>query len=222
MLPEEEYAHWKRWLTMSEAEMEKEIGELYPEGRLRQPAFWDNERYNNPAQPVVGVSWFEAQAYANWLSAQSRAAYRLPTEAEWEAASRGREGRLFTWGDACDPLRGNVSATRVRRPTPVGIFPAGDTPEGISDLTGNVMEWTSSLYGPGMGDQTEFGYPYRADDGRENQAAGPDVRRVLRGGGWYSDGIFTHSAFRSGVHPGDRDFIEGGFRVALSSSSPIS
>jgi serine/threonine protein kinase/formylglycine-generating enzyme required for sulfatase activity len=222
MLPEEEYERWKIWLTMSQAEVEKQIEELYPGGKLRQPAFWQNERYNNPAQPVVGVSWFEALAYANWLSAQTRAAYRLPTEAEWEAAARGREGRLFTWGDACDPMRGNVSATRVRRPTPVGIFPAGDTPEGVSDLTGNAMEWTSSLYGPGMGDQPEFGYPYRADDGRENQAAGSDMRRVLRGGGWYSDGVFASSAFRNGVHPGDRDFIEGGFRVALSPSSPIS
>jgi formylglycine-generating enzyme required for sulfatase activity len=170
----ESYETLKESLTMSEAEFEEDLKKHYPGGKLREPGCWRDERFNNPAQPVVGVCWFEALAYASWLSAQTGVTYRLPTEAEWEAATRGREARLYSWGDRFDLLRGNVAGIVAGRTTPVGVFPEGDTPEGVSDLSGNVSEWTRSLFGPDLGEAAEFGYPYRADDGRENVC--PDYR----------------------------------------------
>jgi formylglycine-generating enzyme required for sulfatase activity len=111
------------------------------------------------------------------------------------AATRGRDERLYSWGDVFDPLRANVAATWVWRTTPVGVFPGGDTPEGISDMTGNVNGWTSSLYGRDN-EAPEFSYPYRASDGREDLSACSAVRRVLRGGAWDSAVVSARSASR--------------------------
>lgn len=198
---------------MSEAEFEVHLQRLYPGGKLREPAFWRDRVRNNPSQPVVGVCWFEARAYGNWLSAESGETFRLPTEAEWEAAARGREGRLYAYGNEFDPLKGNSSETRVHATTPVGVFVDGDTPEGVSDMTGNVEEWTSSLFGAGsQSDPATFRYPYGTEDGREDPTAGNDVRRVLRGGAWNDHRVFTRAAARGDRHPGIRpnDF---GFRL---------
>lgn len=215
---EDIYERWKTRLAMDEAELEEHLLEQYPGGKLRAPGAWDDDRFTNPAQPVVGVSWFEALAYTRWLSAQTGAEYRLPTEAEWEAATRGRDARSYAWGDGFDPLRCNSAPTRVGRPTPVGVFPDGDTPEGLSDLTGNVNEWTVSHFGTGA--EAEVRYPYLAGDGREDLSAGSDVLRVLRGGSAHSDPVVLHSAVRHGNRPGSRSY-EAGFRVASSGSSRV-
>ncbi|MQA65346.1 MAG: SUMF1/EgtB/PvdO family nonheme iron enzyme [Alphaproteobacteria bacterium] len=117
------------------------------------------------AHPVNEASWFGARDYCAWRGA------RLPSEAEWERAARGPEGRRYPWG-AAPP-----DATRARygmgwmRTLPVGALPAGATPEGVLNLAGNVHEWTSSLYRP---------YPYNTSDGRED--ADSDAARVTRGG----------------------------------------
>jgi formylglycine-generating enzyme required for sulfatase activity len=219
-LTEEAYERWKQRLRMSADAFEAHLHELHAGGKLREPASWRDARYNNPVQPVVGVSWYEARAYCAWLRMQTGEGYRLPTEAEWEAAVRGREGRRYAWGDAYEALRGNTAATRLRGTTPVGVFVEGDTPEGVSDLTGNVGEWTSSLFGVGAGPETApFGYPYDAGDGREDPDAAPEVRRVLRGGAWSSGGIVSRSAYRDEDHP---DFRSPGFgfRVAADSAEP--
>jgi formylglycine-generating enzyme required for sulfatase activity len=100
----------------------------------------------------------------------------------WVAAARGRDGRRFAWGNEFGALRGNTAATKVGRTTPVGVFVEGETPEGVSDLTGNVEEWTGSLFGAGMEfEKAPFAYPYDPKDGREDPEAGPESRRVLRG-----------------------------------------
>jgi formylglycine-generating enzyme required for sulfatase activity len=217
---EEYYEYWKDLLQMTEAECDEHLRERYPGRKRRAPGFWHDERFSNPAQPVVGVCWFEALAYTRWLSAQAGARYRLATEAELEAATRGHEARIYAWGDAFDPLRGNVTATRVGRPTPVGVFPEGDTPEGVSDLTGNVSEWTSSLYGSGQDFEAEFRYPYRPGDSREDLSAGSDVRRVVRGGSWEAGEVpFARSAFRCPLPTDYRESGEG-LRVSLSHLSP--
>lgn len=105
-------------------------------------AFWRSQKWSNPAQPVVGVCWYEALAYCRWLNAQSNGdiVYRLPTEAEWEAAGRGSgDWRRFAWPGEFNPLKGNTAETRLGITTPVGIFPEGRTPiSNLEDLIGSA------------------------------------------------------------------------------------
>lgn len=186
------------------------------------PMGWD-EQTSYPARPVMGVSWFEAAAYANWLDARLRAdgsdasqapgawvlppgyRVRLPTEAEWEKAARAGDSRRFPWGDAAwDENRANIDAGQVGHASAVGVFPAGAAPRGIQDLSGNVWEWTGSLYRP---------YPYDGADGRNDpEAEGP---RVVRGGSWGYSQWDARCAVRGWFGPGD--FLSNiGFRVVAS------
>ena len=115
--------------------------------------------------PVSESTWRGAVAYCDWRDA------RLPTEVEWEAAARGKEGRRYPWGQA-PPTPGHAVFARGRGKTePVGSHAKGATPEGVHDLSGNEAEWTSSLFKP---------YPYDAADGREDPNAPGE--RVTRGG----------------------------------------
>lgn len=198
---------WEEIARMDDDEFEALLEEWYPPGRQTQPAFWNDEAFNNPAQPVVGVCWFEARAYCAWLSAQTGQPFRLPTEAEWEAAARGRVGRRYAYGDEFDATLCNAFETHVRRTTPVGVFPGGETPDGLIDLTGNTWDWTGSLFQP---------YPYLADDGREDPAG--DARRVVRGGAWDSYQTVARAAARDFGAPGGRD---GGVGFRLVCASPI-
>jgi len=193
---------------MDDTEFEAWLEEWYPPGRQTQPGYWNDEAFNNPAQPVVGIGWFEARAYCAWLSAQTGQAFRLPTEAEWEAAARGRAGRRYAYGEEFDVTRCNTFETHIRRTTPVGVFSGGETPDGLTDLTGNTWDWTGSLYQP---------YPYVTDDGRENPAV--EARRVVRGGSWYITLTSARAAVR-GYHAPDLRYYDFGFRVLCS--SPIS
>jgi formylglycine-generating enzyme required for sulfatase activity/class 3 adenylate cyclase len=210
---DELYERWQRRLAMTEAELDAHLRELYPGGRLTEPGFWRDEAYRNPSQPVVGVCWFEARAYANWLAAQTGLGFRLPTEVEWEATARGRDGRLYAYGDEFDALKGNMVETHIKRPAPVGVFVEGDTPEGVADLAGNAWAWTSSLFGRND-DEPEYGYPYRADDGREDGQAGADVLRVGRGGAWNAHRALARGALRGDLQADLRR--DGGCRLVLS------
>jgi len=115
------------------------------------PAFWDDEKWNQPDHPVVGVSWYEAVAYCNWLN-KTRAqgyAYQLPTDEQWERAARGTNGREYPWGDEFDKERCNTEESGIGRTTRVTRYPNGISPEGCYDMAGNVWEWTSSKAGSG-------------------------------------------------------------------------
>ena len=143
-----------------------------------QPAYWDDPRRSSSNLPVVGVCWFEAQAYCNWLSRETGLSYRLPSEAEWEKAARGPNGLLWPWGNEWDAEKCNCADLNeaFRGTTPVGMYPDGASHDGALDMIGNVWEWTSSLFKD---------YPYEAGDGREDPAQ--PGSRVVRGGSWDYD-----------------------------------
>ncbi len=171
--------------------------------------------------PVTGVSWHDALAFCEWASYVSGRSVSLPSEAEWEKAARGTDGRIYPWGNRWDPGRCNSQGqeTGPGSTTPVGHYsPQGDSPYGCADMAGNVWEWTRSLWGKDVG-EPDFRYPYRPDDGRENAHAGDDILRVVRGGAYYSGEALVRCALRDCFGPDDRE-ASNGFRVVVLAAAP--
>jgi formylglycine-generating enzyme required for sulfatase activity len=172
--------------------------------------------------PVVDVSWDEANAFCVWLTTamnderrrtkddesggvsfgHSSFVIRLPSEAEWERAARGADGRTFPWGDAWDIARANTRESGIAGTTPAGAYPSGASAAGCLDMAGNVWEWTASL---------DLLYPYAADDGREDPRA--PGRRILRGGCYANPHGFARCACRFRLLPAVRNPFMG-FRLA--------
>lgn len=150
----------------------------------RKPAFWGEEFFNQPEQPVVGVSWEDAKAYCHW------AGLVLPSEARWEAAARGKEGRRFPWGDD-EPRRelANFSSFEGQT-TPVGRFPDGAGPFGTHDQAGNVSEWCEDVF-------DDEAYHHR-QNGEVDPVITSDepLFRSLRGGSWLDQGFHLVAAAR--------------------------
>jgi formylglycine-generating enzyme required for sulfatase activity/calcineurin-like phosphoesterase family protein/energy-coupling factor transporter ATP-binding protein EcfA2 len=176
------------------------------EEKVIEPALWHNRKWNGPNFPVVGVSWYEAAAYANWLNKITGKPYRLPTEAEWEKAARGIEARKYPWGNKFDKNLCNSSESELGRTSPVGIFPKGKSPFGCFDMAGNVWEWCADW----------FDEKYYHDSPVKNPS-GPKTgsQRVLRGGCWIYVAQDCACAIRHAVHPGRRAYYLG-FRLARS------
>jgi len=201
--------HEKKWWS-------KDGWEYRQKEKWQQPRYWDHEDFNLPNQPVVGVSWFEAAAFCNWLSEQTKMSARLPTEAEWEFAARGSEGRKYPWNDTVPTVEhANYEDLKLNRPTAVGSFPLGATPTGIFDLSGNVWEWCGDWYGDNY-----YAECKKEKGGVVENPTGPKTGswRVLRGGAYYSDATGLRGSWRDLNYP-DYRYDSNCFRVCLSGES---
>jgi formylglycine-generating enzyme required for sulfatase activity len=187
-----------------------DLGWLWKEGKRAtqpQPEYWSDLVQNGPDYPVVGVSWYEASAYAKWAGA------RLPTEEEWEKAARGTDGRTYPWGNTWDGTRVNSCDKNCysdpkdgavddgyATTSPVGQYASGASPYGALDLAGNVWEWVDAWYQAYPG--SLFGSDYFGQK-----------YRVARGGSWGGLAWNARCACRVGSPPDIRSG-EVGFRVA--------
>ncbi|PDW02658.1 SUMF1/EgtB/PvdO family nonheme iron enzyme [Candidatus Viridilinea mediisalina] len=148
------------------------------EWQICQPEYWENATWNGDDYPVVGVSWYEAVAYCRWLSAVTGHEFRLPSEAEWEKAARGPDGRIWPWGDIWEEGRCNSKEAGIGKTSPVGHYPSGASPYGVLDMAGNVWEWCVTRW--------EKDYPYRLKEEWMADYLAGEAARVRRGGAYYS------------------------------------
>lgn len=166
----------------------------------RQPPYWQNGAFppNLDNVPVVMVDWHDAKAYCEWKGR------RLPSEAEWEKAARGTDGRRFPWGNEFDIKKTNALGA-YNGLLPVGSLEDGKSPYGVYDMAGNVQEWVEDWY-----------KPYPGNDFNDKDYG--ETRKVVRGGGWggmghYSLQVYVRAAFRNVATPDGR-YDDVGFRCA--------
>ena len=199
-------------LWLDRTEVTNEQYRVCVEAGVCDPSEYEDTKLNDENQPMVGVDWYDAEDYCQWAGA------RLPTEAEWEYAARGPEGRAYPWGDTFDGTKLNFCDKNCLLdhadksvddgylyPAPVGSYPDGASWCGALDMAGNVWEWVADWYGE---------YP----SGKQVNPTGPasGVVRVLRGGSWFLTSDDTRGANRGGGNP-DYWYEYVGFRCARSS-----
>ena len=192
------------WIDRTEVN-NAQYGKCVKAGACRASGCADESNFNGANQPVVCVGWEQAKDYCHWAGG------RLPTEAGWEKAARGTDGREYPWGDeeaTCE--RANYDGC-VGRTWAVGSKPAGASPYGALDMAGNVQEWVADRYGAGY---------YARSPQRNPTGPGPDSgdARVVRGGSWNYSRNLVRSAYRDYIAPTYTN-LNIGFRCSVSSTS---
>ncbi len=191
-------------------------------GERTEPVYWTDERWNNPSQPVVGVTWYEAVAYCRWLTAKLRETnadlspgeeIRLPTEAEWERAAAynpaADHSRRYPWADEWAEGRANTKEAGLGQTTIAGLLAGGGSALGVMDMVGNVWEWCGDWYGEDY---------YRSSSTDNPRGPEKGSMRVLRGGSYYSDRRSSRCGYRIWVNPGNWH-NDRGIRLARASSA---
>jgi formylglycine-generating enzyme required for sulfatase activity len=167
-----------------------------------QPRYWNDSKWNGAEQPVVGVSWYESVAFCLWLSDITSENIMLPTEAQWQYAAQGDDGRTFPWGNEWEGARCNndVDQKGIGKTTPVRQYEGkGGSPFGVVDMAGNVWEWCLTDYA-----------------NKTNDLNASAEKRVLRSGSWNSNGTYLFRCdFRNRYFPHSSNFAWG-FRLSLS------
>jgi formylglycine-generating enzyme required for sulfatase activity len=172
-------------------------------GACQKSALADDARFNGADYPVVGVAWQNTVDYCRWAGG------RLPSEAEWEYAARGPEGRFYPWGDTFDgsKVSSTGDADGYEYTAPVGSFPAGASWAGALDMAGNVYEWANNWYDE-----------YSSEPQANPSGPAGGQTRVLRGGGWYDTSESVRAAYRHGYSPDD-PVDAFGFRCVVTPSA---
>jgi formylglycine-generating enzyme required for sulfatase activity len=148
--------------------------------------------------PASFILWDEARAYCEWVGG------RLPTEAEWEKAARGTDGRQYPWGDRWDARRCNSISGGLHQPEPVGSYPGCVSPYGVLDMSGSMWEWCADRYAADA---------YKTDQTRDPRGPASGRLRVKRGGAWMSQPTWLRGAYRAKAAPTSRN-ADNGFRCA--------
>ena len=175
-----------------------------------EPYRWRGPEAGDDNLPVVNITWYEAVAYCRWLSEATGQEFYLPSEAEWEKAARGSDGRVYPWGNAWEPGYCNSDEAGIERTAPVGSFPVGAGPYGALDMAGNVWEWCATKW--------RKAYPYALEPEWEVAYLEGTDRRRLRGGAYYSSRTFVRCAYRHSLSsPHLRYYVDFGLRVARRS-----
>jgi formylglycine-generating enzyme required for sulfatase activity len=185
-----------------------EYGEFLRATGRTVPPLWEDPDFNHPRQPVVTVSWFDAADYCAWLAESTGRHFRLPTEAEWERAARGKvEGALYPWGDSTPQERPGYSQRWKTGPERLAL----DIPNsfGLYDVCANVHEWCSDWY--------DANY-YAVSPERNPRGPDTGTRRSSRGGSWRHHIKMSRCAARSSIPP-EFQYADYGFRVACDLES---
>ncbi|MCU0498781.1 MAG: SUMF1/EgtB/PvdO family nonheme iron enzyme [Anaerolineae bacterium] len=179
--------------------------QVQEEKKWTEPRYWQESRWNKGDHPVVGVSWYEAIAFCQWLSEKTGEKIMLPTEAQWQYAAQGDDGRAYPWGNDWDCKRCNNSVGECdsKATTPVRMYEGkGESPFGVVDMAGNIWEWCLTTYENNLNDINGI------------------ATRVLRGGAWdFDDANYFRCVFRDWNFPHNGNY-GWGFRLSRSFLSP--